>query len=265
MIKAMKYKLSYLFSNKYILYGTIILIFLLNFNVIIQSGVLLSGGGLFNAEQKYPFLLNNYILIARGYGLLFAIFLGASTIGPDSNSGNLNIVLSAYPSRKKYFLGSIIVCYAYMLFILALMEVNIILLLYIFEIPFQWSDLAVCTIQLPLNSLVILVVTAVGSIFMKGLKSIVVGLVAYCYHYLYIFNSIPILETTSVIDITQYRHILCHLLPITYVYGHSYAIDSVIERARLKTIFPSIELYQILYVVIILVIGCILFEKKDLD
>lgn len=264
MIKVIKYKTSYLLSNKLVIGGTLILLFLLNFNVIVQLGVLFSGGGQFNADMKYTFLFDNYIEVSRVYGMLFAILLGASTIGPDSQNGNLNIILSAYPSRSKFFLGTFITCYSYILFVFLLIEINIITLLYVFEVPFQWSDLLACGIQFPLNTLVLISVTSLGSIFMKGFKSIIVGIVAYCYYNLYMFNTIPFIDSTPMIDMTQYKDILCHLLPVTYMLGKSYTSQELLERVHLDTIFFSIECYQIIYAVSVLMIGCFLFQKKDL-
>ncbi len=264
MKKVIKYKLSYLLSNKIVIGGTVLLLLLLNFNVLIQSGVLISGGGIFNAEEKYRFLFNNYIFVARGYGLLFAIFLGASIIGPDAKNGTLNIILSAYPSRIKFFLGTLIPCFCYMLFALTLMSVNMLLILWILEIPFVWSDFIPCLIGFPLNSLVILSVTAIGSIFLTGFKSVAVGLGAYAYYNLYMFNQVPLLEFSLPFDVTAYRHVLCHFFPIVRVVGESYATEELLELSQLNSFLPSIELYQIVYVFVLLIVACFLFHKKDL-
>lgn len=264
MIRVFRYKLSYLLSSPVITVSTAALFFLLNFSALVNSGVLLSGGAEFNAETKYMLLMNNYISVALFYGLLFSMILGANTLGPDAQSGNLNILMSAYPSRVKYFMGTILISVLCLTSVQLLMSGNMILLLKIYEIPFVWHDIQICTIQILLDSLVILSVTAVGSIFMKGLRSVIVGLVGYSFYNIYMFNTIPFINGALIFPVSQYKNILCHFFPVIRVMTPSYTEEATWSFYKLHTILPSAELYQVLYIVLVMAAGCILFQKRDL-
>lgn len=259
------YKMNALLSNRIILIGTIILFFIMNFSAVVNSGILLSGGIEFNSITKYMLLQNNYISVSSFYGLLFAIVLGACTLGPDAQSGNLSILMSAFPSRIKYFIGTILAVFVLMAGVQLLMTGNIVLLYLAYEVAFVWNDVIVCSIQIFLNSIVILTVTAIGSIFLKGMKSVCVGIAGYCFYSMYMFNTIPIINGSLIISVSRYKDILCHIFPVIRVMAPSYTEEEVKFFYELHSFLPRVELYQVLYITAALIIGCILFWKKDLN
>ncbi len=172
--------------------------------------------------------------------------------------------MSIFPSRIRFFIGDISAVLVFLTIIQLLMTGNLIMLYAIYEIQFVWSDLILCSVQVFLNDSVILAVTSVGSIFLGGMKSAAVGAAGYCFYYLYMFNSIPIINSSLSIPISPYKNILCHVFPITRVMAPSYTDGEMIYFYGLQCILPRVEWYQILYILAALILGGILFWKKDL-
>lgn len=263
MNKVIKYKLNYLLSNKLVIIFAVILFLLLNFNAL-SSGVLNSIGSTINTEIKYQLLFNNYLIVSVVYGLLLSIFLGSSIIGPDAQTGNIQVILTSYHSRTKYFLGTFLAVLIYSTVIQILLFINIYLLMAIFKVPYLWSDILVGFTQNYLNMLVAMSVTGMASIYIKGHGSAFVGLLGYVYYNLYEYNSIPFVNTSLNFNITQYRNILGNFFPISYFLAPSYTEASTIAYYRFTPVIPNIYVYQILYIALILVLSCICFKRKEL-
>jgi ABC-type transport system involved in multi-copper enzyme maturation permease subunit len=264
MNKVMKYKLNYLLSNKFLAIFIPILFVVLNFEIIINSGVLLSGGANFNSEIKYQLVLNNYIVVISFFGFLAAIFIGSSVLGPDIQTGNLYIILSIYPSRRKYYFGTFITCVIYLLAIQILLLINEMILIWIFDIQYLASDISFVFFQNLLNSIVALSLTSLASIYIKGHGSAFVGLLGYAFFSIYLFNIIPFINSNLVFDITQYKDILVHFFPIANICGLSYTEAWVSELYNAVPLFGNMYLYQFFYIAILSCLSAILFSKKDL-
>lgn len=264
MNKVIKYKIYYLLSNRLITILTIILFLALNFNAIVNSGVLFSGGEDFNVALKYELLFNNYMIIASLHGLIFSIFLGASMIGPDMQTGNMYILMSSYPSRVKYYLGTYLAVLFYLLSIHFALLLNIFVLFFVFEVQFVFTDIIICFRHIVLNSVVVLTVTGFASIFMKGFQSVIAGFLAYAYYNIYTFNEIPFINTSFLFDATRYRDILSNFLPIINVLAPSYTEEHVLIFYQIHPIIPNISVYQCVFILFTLWISCIVFKRKDL-
>ncbi len=264
MRKVIKFKFYYLISNKFIFIFTLLLLFLLNFDAIFNSGILLSGGETFNQELKYTLLINNYTIAASMYGIFFTIALGSMILGPDTQTGNLYVLLSAYSNRVRYYIGSFISVVLYTVCIQILLLINFFMLCIIFNINFLWSDITACFINIILNSLVILAITGLASVYIKGIGSAFIGLVAYSFYSIYNYNSIPLMNTNFIINIRDYRNILGNFMPIVHVLVPSISLPEAFEIYGYKTIIPNVNLYQIIFVILFLGMGCLCFYKKDL-
>lgn len=264
MMKVMKYKWNYLLSNRLISYSVIILFLVLNFEAVINSGVLFSGGSDFNTDIKYELLMNNWNIVSTFYGLLLSIYLGASMIGLDMQTGNLYILLSAYPSRKKYFLGTLVAVFLFSTVLQILLMLNVFILFALYQIKPVWQDVWMGFGQNYLNTAVTLSVTGLASVYVKGHGSAVIGLLGYCYFNAYMYNTIPFLNTTFLFDVTKYKNILCHLFPITNVLAPSYTDADILAYYHLKPALFNIYGYQILFVICMIAIGCFCIEKKEL-
>lgn len=264
MNKVIKYKLNYLISNRLIITSVIILVLILNFEAIINSGILFSGGENFNISIKYELLLNNYIIVASFYGLLLAVYLGASIVGPDIQTGNLYILLSSYPFRKSYFLGTYLAVFLFSSILQILLLANILILFVIYQVPFVWSDVLICFVQIFLNVLVVLTVTGFASIFMKGHSASIVGLLGYSFFNVYTYNELPFVKASFIFDITRHKDILCNLFPISAIFAPSYSSVDVIRYYCIQPIIPNVYCYQIFYILLIVFLGCVCFKHKEL-
>lgn len=264
MKKVIKYKIYYLISNKFVIISTVVLFLLLNFEALLNSGVLFSGGSDFNRLTKYMLLLNNYIFVSCVYGLMFSIYIGSSIIGPDMQTGNILVLLTSYPSRIKYYLGTILAVFIFITAIQLLMLLNIYALLFTYDVSFIFSEVLECFVQSLFNSAVILSVTGLASIYMKGHSSAVVGLLCYAFFNIYTFNTIPFINTSFIFDVSVYRNILCNFLPIVHILPPSYTHIDAISTYGIRTIIPNIYIYQLFYILIIVVISSLCFKRKQL-
>jgi len=264
MGKVIKYKIYYLLSNKLTSAITFLLFIIMNFDALINSGVLLSGGSGFNSELKYELLLNNYVFTASIFGLLVGIYIGSSMIGPDIQTGNMYIILTSFPSRAKYFFGTFIAVVIYLIGVQLLLILNAYILLLVFNIPYLMSDLIYILLQIILNSTVALSLTGISSIYIKGHGSAMIGFLGYVVFNIYMYNVIPFFNMGFIFDLTQYRNIICHIFPITHVLAPSYTEQWIIDFYRLTPLTINIYIYQLLYIIGIVGIGALLFKRKEL-
>lgn len=264
MRKVMKYKLYYLISNKFVTISAIFLIIALNFQALLNSGILLSGGSSFNGLLKYELMLNNYLLIASVYGLLFSIYLGSSIIGPDMQTGNIQVILTSCSSRPKYYLGTFFAVFIFMTAIQFVMLINIIALFLVFDAPLIWKEVFSCFVQNLLNGVIVLSITGLASIYMKGHSSAVVGLLCYTYFNIYMYNTIPFINTSFVFDVTRYRDILCNFIPIVHILPSSYTPANVTEAYSMRPMISNVSVYQALYGFVIVSLGTLCFRYKEL-
>lgn len=264
MRKVIKYKLYFLLSNRFLTIFIPFLFILLNYTAVVNSGILSSGGSDFNAELKYQLILNNYLVMISFFGLFASIYIGSSIIGPDILSGNLSIILTSYPSRIRYYLGTYLTTLLYMLTVQTLLLLNVLILFFIFDVAFLWSEVLMCYIQILLNSTVALSITGLASIYIKGHGSALIGLIGYAFFNIYTFNQIPFINTTFSTDFTVYRNILVNFFPMTDIYAPSYTEAWIIELHKATPILPNMIVYQLLYALFFVGIGCLCFKKKDI-
>lgn len=264
MKKVIKYKIYYLLSNKTTAAVTFLLFVIMNFDALINSGVLLSGGSGFNSELKYELLLNNYVFTASLFGLLVGIYIGSCMIGPDMQTGNMYILLTSFPSRTKYYFGTFIAVFIYLISIQLLLILNAIILLLVFSVPFYFSDLGFVFSQIILNSTVALSITGISSIYIKGHGSAVVGLLGYVLFNVYMYNVIPFFNMEFIFDLTQYKNIICHIFPVTHVLVPSFTEQWIIDFYQLTPFTNNVFVYQILYIIVIVGLGALLFKHKEL-
>lgn len=264
MMKVIKYKIFYLLSNKITSIITFLLFVIMNFDALINSGVLLSGGLGFNAELKYELLLNNYVFTASIFGLLVGIYIGSSMIGPDIQTGNMYVILTSFSSRTKYYFGTFLAVMMYMISVQLLLIINALVLLLVYNVPFLFGDLGSVFVQILLNSAVALSLTGIASIYIKGHGSAIVGLLGYVIFNVYMYNVIPFFNMEFIFDLTQYKNYICHIFPVTHVLVPSYTEEWVINFYKLNPITINIYVYQLIYILGIAWLGALLFKHKEL-
>lgn len=264
MKKVIKFKLYAIATSKFINISTVILFLILNFQALVNSGILFSGGAEFNEQLKYTLLLNNYTVVASFYGLLLSIILGASVIGPDVENGNIYILLASYASRVKYFLGTYLAALLNMVVIQLFLLLNIMILFWIYGVNYLTRDLSICFLEIVMNAVVVLSVTSVFSILIKGYKSAFVGLLGYSFYNIYFFNEIPFIKIDFMFNVTQYKDVLFSFFPIVYVLAPSYTGSDVIEKATIHPVIFSPMVYQLIFSIVIVFVGCFIFRRKEL-
>ena len=263
-LQIISFKLNAILAGKWITWLTVFLFFYVNYSALVSSGVLASGGADFNAVDKYTLISNNYSAVSSLYGLLLAILLGAGTIGPDCLSKNIYILLTSYPSRKRYYANSLLASWLYYFVVHVLVTGDYLLLLRIFKLTFPVSDTLNLFLGILLNSTVLLMISGMASIFWEGYRSAIAGVFAYAFYYMYTFNTIPFVNTMLGFDMNRYKNILFHLVPVQYVLTRSITDDIVLTYYHISAIGGNAYLYQAIYCLLLLVLACFLFEHRDL-
>lgn len=262
--KIMGYKTRLILSSNWFIYGTVFLICIFNFSALFNSGVLLSGGANINKFEKFELVMNNYNMVSSLYGLIFSICLGAAMIGPDVKSGNIYVVLSIVNSRKKYYTNCVLVGLIQYFVIHSVITINCIIIMLSLSVNIIWSDIIYVCLGLYLNAIVYFMFTSVFSVVMKGYSSIIAGIIMYAYFSVYTYNKIPFVEGYIGFDISSHKNLLSIFFPARNLFLKSFSDISVIEQYTLNPLGINAPYYQIIYCIIMFILGMYIFEKKNL-
>ncbi|KYH34426.1 hypothetical protein CLTEP_16590 [Clostridium tepidiprofundi DSM 19306] len=264
MWKVSKYKILTLLEDKLFKFILISFFIVLNYNVFISSGVLSAGSREFNQLLKYTLLINNFTIISTLYGQLVGIYIGTGLIGDDIPSGKLYIMITSFPKRWKYLLGNFLGLLLILLFFLLLILFNYFVCTTILDIVINYSDLVQCFLYIFMNMMVVMIVTAVSSIFILGKVSLIVGLIEMAIFNIYTFQKIPFFGYQLNLNINV-RRILACIAPITNVSAPSIYNDGSLERYMVTPILiNNMFIYQLIFIFLILILGIISFEYKEL-
>jgi len=261
--RMMKYRIATIISQEWFKYGTLFLILIFNFSALINSGVLFSGGASFNQVEKYELVMNNYIMISSLYVGIMSICIGAGLIGADAKSKNIYVIFSAIRSRKKYYLISIIVGELIYLAIHSFISINCILILNAVSVKIIWNEFIYLYLGLLLNATVYYVVTAFFSVFIKGYKSILIGVCMYVYYYVYTFNIIPFVNGAIQLDLAKYKNCFGVLFPVTNLLIRSVTDVQLYEYFKLTPLGMNAQLFQCIYVIAFIALGIIAIDKQN--
>jgi Cu-processing system permease protein len=265
MGKVIKYKVLTLLEDKVLISIFIIFFLILNYHVFINSGLISEGSSDFNAMLKYALLLNNFIVVISLFGLIVAIYIGAGLIGKDISSGQIYILLSSFSNRINYFLGNWLGLTFVLLCFILLVFINFFSASVALGIKINYPDLGDFLKSTLFNLLVIMTITATFSIFMKGYNSILGGIVSLIIYNMYAFEKIPFLNYSVLIDM-KIRKLMATLVPLSDMNSYS------LQKSGYQRIAPLIEpylienitIYQIVFLLLLL-LGCIiLFNRKEL-
>lgn len=264
MRKVVKYKILTLLEDR--LFKVIVIAFfiILNYNIFLKSGILADGSQDFNKLLKYTLLINNFNIVSIIFGQLIAVYIGSGLIGNDISSGKLYIMITSFPKRWKYLLGNFIglltVVVAFVLLILFNYSVATIAL----DIYVNFNDLIYCIASILLNMLVIMMLTAVSSIFILGKTSLVTGLIGMGLFNVYTYQYIPFINTPILLEMKIRRALAC-LAPISDVAAPSIYNDGSLDKYLVKPfLLDNMFIYQIVFIIMILMIGMISFKYKEL-
>lgn len=260
----MKFKLADIISNRLYI-GMIVFLFVyFNYRIFVRSGVFFSGGGDFAADMKYMLVVNNFIATSTLFSMILALALGAGMIGPDVASKNIYITLSTSASRTQYYLFSCLTGWLFYVVIQIILMINFVVILCIIDIHIFWQEVLGVFGQLILNASVLFSVTACASVLILGYGSVVIGIIGYCFFHMYTYNIIPLVNMVGSLQMAKYRNMLCYLFPMTDVIAKSVNELDRIEAYAITIPVGGIYFYQIIYMIAVLLVGCILMKKKEL-
>lgn len=262
--KIVKYKIMSLLSDKIFLAMTIVFFLILNYEVLIYSGILSAGSRDFNGILKYMLLINNFITSSTLFGLLVAIYIGTGLIGKDVSSGQIYVMLLSYSKRWKYLIGNWIGLIIITILLIGFIILNYFAISLVLGIKTVYSDLFICFRGIFLDMVTIMTVTAVSSIFLNGISSSIVGIVGLTIFNIYSAFRIPFVNLPVVIgDVT--RKLMVTFIPLLKIYAPSITDKGIINRYNIEPyIISNISLYQVVYITFLLILGSIFFKHKEL-
>lgn len=263
MNKAFKFKFLQLTAHPGVFWMFMGMIALYNFQALVNSGGLASGENGFNNDVKYQLLANNFLFVLAFFGLLYAVFLGSRIAGRDIYTGHLGILLCSYPSRVGYYLASLSAVAIFMLLVMTIMTANLFLLLGIFDVAYPVVEILQVFVAQYLNALVLMATTGMFSVVLPNAAPYL-GLTGYAYYSLYTFNELPFVRLPLILNITQYKEILCLFFPVRDVMIPSYTPPEVIQMYSIQTLGIPTDLYQVIFVLSVTALGAYAFARKDL-
>lgn len=264
MNKAFKYKIYALLSDKKLIGITILYFIILNVQTIINSGILYQGSSSYNGILKYTLLINNFDIASIMFGMFVAIYIGTGLIGKDMETGQIYVILTASPKRHRYFMGNFLALLAVTACVVALMAVNFLLEAYALGIQVVASDLVRNLKDIMLNMTVIMTLTAVFSVFIKGYLSAFAGLAGLLLFNIYAYQKIPFIDESFNFGNVDIQNFLSNFCPVADVSAPSVVGHDVVAYYSRIPIIPNFSIYQIVYIAVLLIIGNVIFERKEL-
>lgn len=264
MKQSIKYRIVALMDDKFFIFITVLLFTILNYNVFIDSGVLSLGDSSFNGDIKSTLLINNFIIVCSVYALLTSVYIGMGIFGKDIESGQIYIMLTSFPKRYKYYWGNWIGLVITIILVLILLILNFIMAALVLGVQSNINDIFIVFRDVFTNMLVLMTLTFVSSIHLKGYKSAIVGILGLAVFNLYAFLKIPFVEAFISIS-TNSRRFLASLIPIVNITSPSmYNKLSSTYHDVIPFIISNKFIYQFLYIAVMLVVGQYMFKRKEI-
>lgn len=241
------------------------LVFLVFNYSVIKSGVLKIGSGGFNEVSKYALLVNNFSLSTFLYTIILSIYIGSGFIGKDIQNNQIYLILSVYHYRIKYVLSNWLSQVMLVFITILAIMFNFFTLGFALNISISYSDMANIFVRLVLNSLVLMTLTAVFSILLRGKGSMIAGIAGIVVYNMYIYLKIPIAEAKISLS-ESFRRLLCTLAPITEPLAPSLiGTEHIYERYMvLPYLIDNILIYQLLFCIVLVTIGAVTFKWRDI-
>lgn len=267
MIKVINAKLAEIFSNRLFLAVILFLVFLLNYEILVNSGLLqprLDAQGL-NETLRYTLLINNFDIIFQTWGLLIPIFLGCQILANDKASGQIYVTLTGNPRRARYLFANWLSLVIVILIIFGIVVLNYWVLAYTLKIKTVLPDFYAVTGTILVNMIVLLTVTSAAASIGSMISGIIGGLAALTIFNLSAYQAIPFIVGSYYDLSTPVRRLLATLAPIRVVYSPLLARATALSRYVVHPFFPGgAWLWQITYIGIVGSLALIVFSKRDL-
>lgn len=266
MNKVLKYKILHTLEDKKFIVLVLAYILMFNYEIIISSGVLTLGDEAFNALMKHDLLMNNFIIISLSFGLFVSIYLGMSIIGKDIEINQMYILLTNIHSRKQYIFISWFSMVIIMIGIHIIININLLCVELALGIKLNFAELLLANKEIILNILVLLSITAFFVIALEGYIGGIGGIFALIIYNIHTYENIPLFNIQVMNLPEPVKRIMFNLVPLKAVQlpstienGNAYLLD-----IPLPYIINNIELYQVVFVIIAVLLMIYVFEKKDL-
>ncbi len=264
MIKIIKFKILSLIADKYFKYALILFFIILNYRILISSGLLTIGNETFNQTLKYTLLINNIIYVSMTFGLLLSLYIGAGVIGKDVSNNQIFLILCSAPRRWKYFISIWSALILLLFIVLVLLVINYIIIAIPLDIKTNNIDFARVISGIYLNFAVIMTVAAMASTFIRGYGSGVVGLLILVIFQIHTTEQIPLINVPLELNY-HLKKFLVNIAPIREIYDYSITNTGVINRFVTTPLFiNNFAAYQIIYIAILLLLSIIIFQNADL-
>lgn len=264
MLKIIKYRLLSLMEDKIFVTFMVLFFMVLNYNVLVKSGLLSVGSGSFNEELKYALLINTFTIFTSLYGLIITIYMAHDIISRDIKSGQIYITLLSFSNRGLVILGQWLCLVGVVLCFLFLIIINFLSLSFALDITVNYYDVILAFKDIFLNMIVLITLTVVASIIFQNIFSFIVPLTGLVLFNVYTYSNIPFANQHISLSNTM-KSFLATLIPIKDIappslVGTKYTSFFYVETLLLE----NINTYQILYVLIVLILGIVVFSRKDL-
>ncbi len=251
------------FENKNL---TFLIIFFLYLNLVIlsRSHEILIGGSNFNAVIKYAILINNTVYITFLFSIFYGIYNGARLIKRNLDSGQMKIILSLHPHRTKYLLSEWFLTAMVQLLTIVLAFVNVILIMLTLNISFPIVELFSLAFQLFINSIMVMTIALTLSLIFSEMSALFLSSFYLIIFNIYAYDEVPFVGFRTRMSYEVAR-VLASVFPINsptaqsiVPYGYATAVD----------VYPyfisKVWAYQLLYTLIVMILGVILFKRKEL-
>lgn len=264
MGKIIKYKLYVILGNKPFVVGFISYFVILNYFVLVNSGLLALGDESYNYALKYALLINNFIYVSSIFGILISVYIGTGLIGKDIPNKQIYLILSSVPKRWKYLVSN----WLALMIVLAGIVVFMIINYFAVAIPLQIAPSMVDFLRvfssMYLNFAVVMTATAMGSVVINGYGSAIIGLIQLVVFEIHTTLQVPLVNIY--IEMSQTcRQFLVNIAPIRQTYDYSITSQGTINRYVTEPLLISnFGLYQIIFIFLLVIVGVVLFEKKEL-
>jgi hypothetical protein len=267
MIRVINAKLTEVFGNRLFLAVILCLVLLLNFEILVNSGLLqprLDAQGL-NETLRYTLLINNFDIIFQTWGLLIPIFLGCQILANEKASGQIYVTLTGNPRRTRYLFANWVSLVIVTLIIFGIVVLNYWVLAYTLKIKTVFPDFAAVMGTILVNMIVLLTVTSAAASIGSMISGIIGGLAALTIFNLSAYQMIPFVVGSYYNFSTPIRRLLATLAPIRVVYSPCLARASALSQYIVHPFFPGgAWLWQLTYIGVVVSLALVVFNKRDL-
>lgn len=267
MIRAIRAKLLMTISENWFLVITIGFLAVLNYEVLLNSGLLQArpDSQSLNQMLRFTLLINNFDIICQTWGLLLPIYLGCRIMADDYKSGQIYIALAGNPRRIRYLLGNWLALVLVLMLIMGIIVANYWLIASVLKITTVSSDFFTVMGTITMNMFVLLTITSAVASAGTTVSGIVGGLAALTFFNLSAYKTIPFMAGSTLEISMPARRVLAMLAPIQVVYAPSLARVSVLTHYIVSPyFFDSLLYWQVVYIPLVLAIGITVFAKRDL-